>query len=286
MTTKEELARLDDIGIASWDRHDPQAFLDLFADNFEWVDDNLPAPIRNREEARQYTESWFTAFPDLHLRETNRIIGDDTIASEVELTGTNQGPLNFGNRQIPPTGKRISNRATVFVRTENGKIKEFHTHPDTMGMLAQLGVVDPALAPTASSPRGDTGMSRDDLVRLDDQQTEAFNRGDADAFLDQLADNFVWIDDSAPEPIRDRDSARRYMQGWMTAFPDMRVRVTNRVVGELDMGGGNRVPATGRNVNFRGSSFFRARNGRVTEFHTYADNMSMLTQLGLAEAPA
>ncbi|WP_158840727.1 ester cyclase [Saccharothrix deserti] len=298
MTTKEELRRLDDVGIASWDRHDPDAFVNLFADNFEWVDDSLPAPMRSREEARRFTESWFTAFPDMHLREINRVVGDDSVASEVEFTGTNQGPLNFGDRQIPPTGKKVSSRSTVFARIENGKIKEFHTHPDAIGLMAQLGVVDSSLSPS----RAESAMSREDLIRLDDQQTEAFNRGDADAFINTLADDFVWIDDVAPEPIRDRDSARRYVQTWMTAFPDMRVRVTNRVVGddsvadeleltgtnsgELDLGGGNRVPATRRKVAVRGSSFIRARNGKITEFHSYSDNMSMLTQLGLAEAPA
>jgi steroid delta-isomerase-like uncharacterized protein len=295
MTTKEELARLDDLGIASWDRHDPDAFLDLFADRFEWVDDTQPAPMRSREEARRYTESWFSAFPDLHLREINRIIGDDSIAAEVELTGTNRGPLDVGDRQIPATGRKISSRATVFIKTENGKISEFHTHPDAMGMMAQLGVID-------GPARAEAGSSREDLIRLNDKLTESFNRRDTDAFLDSLADDFVWIDDAAPEPIRDRDSARRYMQGWLTAFPDMRIRETNVVVGddsvageqeftgtntgELDLGGGNRVPATGRKVTMRGSSFFRARNGKITEFHTYGDNLGMLSQLGLAEPPA
>jgi len=295
MTTKEQLARLDDLGIASWDRHDPDAFLDLFADRFEWVDDTQPAPMRSREEARRYTESWFSAFPDLHLRETNRIIGDDSIAAEVELTGTNSGPLSVGDRQIPPTGKKVSSRATVFIKTENGKIREFHTHPDAMGMMTQLGVID-------GPAREETVSSREDLIRLNDKLTESFNRRDPEAFLDSLADDFVWIDDAAPEPIRDRDSARRYMQGWLTAFPDMRIHETNVVVGddsvageqefigtntgELDLGGGNRVPATGRRVTMRGSSFFRARNGKITEFHTYGDNLGMLAQLGLAGPPA
>ncbi|MEU4444546.1 ester cyclase [Actinosynnema sp. NPDC050801] len=295
MTTKEELARLDDAGIASWDRHDPDAFLSLFADEFEWVDDTRPTPMRSREEARRYTESWFTAFPDMHMREINRVIGDDSIASEVEFTGTNRGPLDFGDQRIPPTGKKISTRATVFIRTEHGKIREFHTHPDSLGLMTQL------TAPDGPAHEGG-GMTAADLTRLDDQQNDAFNRGDVDAFVDALADDFVWIDDTAPEPIRDRDSARAYLRGWRTAFPDMRLRVTNRIVGddavagelefhgtntgELDLGGGRRVAPTGRECTFRGSFFFRARNGKITEFNTYTDNLSMLTQLGLAGPPA
>lgn len=295
MTTKEELARLDDVGIASWDRHDPDAFLNLLADDFEWLDDTEPAPIRDRAEARRYVESMFTAFPDLHLRETNRIIGDDTVAAEVELTGTHTGPLRMGDQQIPPTGRRVANRATVFVRIKDGKIKEFHTHPDAMGMMTQLGVLD-------GPAREETAMSREELIRMDDRQTASFNGRDADAFLDMLADDFVWIDDALPEPIRDRATARRYMDGWVTSFPDMRVRVVNRVVGddgvagevefsgtntgELDLGDGNRVPATGKKVRFPGSYFFRARNGKIKEFHTYGDTLGLLTQLGVAQPPA
>ncbi|MEU4764661.1 ester cyclase [Actinosynnema sp. NPDC023794] len=295
MTTKEELARLDDAGIASWDRHDADAFLSLFADEFEWVDDTQPAPMRNREEARRYAESWFTAFPDMHMREINRVIGDDSIASEVEFTGTNRGPLTVGDQRMPPTGKKVSTRATVFIRTEHGKIREFHTHPDSLGLMAQLGAPD-------GPAREEAGMTTADLARLDDQQNDAFNRGDIDAFVDALADDFVWIDDAEPEPIRDRDAARRLVQGWRTAFPDVRLRVTNRVIGdnavageleirgtntgELDLGGGRRVPPTGRECSVRGSFFFKGRNGKITEFHTYSDNLGMLAQLGLAGPPA
>ena len=295
MTTKEELARLDDTGIACWDRHDADAFLALFADDFEWVDDTRPMPMRSREEALRYTRSWFTAFPDMRMKETNRVIGDDSIASEVEFTGTNQGPLYVGDQQIPATGRKMSTHAMVFIRTENGKIKQFHTHPDSLGMMAQLGMVD-------GPPRDETGMTAEDLIRLDEQQNEAFNRKDADGFLAGLADDFVWIDDAMPEPIRDLDAARAYVQGFWTAFPDLELRVTNRIVGddavagelefhgthtgELDLGGGNRMPPTGRECTFRGSFFFKARDGEITEFHTYTDSLGMMSQLGVIGAPS
>ena len=144
--------------------------------------------------------------------------------------------------------------------------------------------------------------TKEELARLDDQQNEAFNRKDVDGFLAGLADDFVWIDDSLPEPIRDLDAAREYVQGFWTAFPDLRLRTTDRIVGDdsvagelefhgthtgdLDLGDGKRLAATGRECTFRGSFFFKARHGAITEFHTYTDNMAMLSQLGVIGPPA
>jgi steroid delta-isomerase-like uncharacterized protein len=139
---KEDLERLDDAGMDAWDRHDADGFVDLLADGFAWVDDGIPEPMRTREAAKQYVETWFTAFPDMRVRTTKRVVGDDdSVAAEVEYTGTNTGRLNFGGMDLPATGKKITGRGCYFVTAENGKIKEFHTHPDAAGMMAQLGLM-------------------------------------------------------------------------------------------------------------------------------------------------
>ncbi|XVV00329.1 ester cyclase [Actinosynnema sp. CA-248983] len=141
MTSKEELVRLDDEGTEAWNRHDVDGFLDTLAYDFEWTDDDEPAPIRTREEARRAMEAWLTAFPDMHIDLTNRVVGDDAVAGELRLTGTNTGPLVMGGATIPPTGKKIDTSGTYFVKTSDGKISQFHTHANTFGMMAQLGLV-------------------------------------------------------------------------------------------------------------------------------------------------
>ena len=139
--SNEELARIDDLGMAAWDNHKPESFLDLFADDFVWRDLTVPEPMRSRDEATQYMQGWFTAFPDMHVRTINRVIGDDAVAAEVEFTGTNTGPLAMGGMQLPPTGKSVVGHGAYFARVKDGKVVEFSSHPDAAGMMMQLGLM-------------------------------------------------------------------------------------------------------------------------------------------------
>ncbi|MEU7532084.1 ester cyclase [Saccharothrix sp. NPDC042600] len=141
MTSREELLRLDDQGTQAWNRHDVDGFLDTLAEDFEWLDDAQPAPIRTRDEARQAMRQWFTAFPDMHIDVTNRVVGDEAVAGELRFTGTNTGPLELGGATIPPTGRKVDTSGTYFVKTVEGKVSQFHTHANTFGMMAQLGLV-------------------------------------------------------------------------------------------------------------------------------------------------
>lgn len=139
--SKADLERIDDLGMAAWDDHKAQAFVDLFADEFIWRDLNLPEPMRTASEAIAYMERWFTAFPDMRVRTTNRVVGESSIAAEVEFTGTNTGPLGLGGKDTPATGRSVTGHGAWFARVEGGRVVEFSSHPDTAGMMAQLGLM-------------------------------------------------------------------------------------------------------------------------------------------------
>ena len=44
--SKQELERIDDLGMAAWDNHKPDAFADLFADEFVLRDMTVPEPLQ------------------------------------------------------------------------------------------------------------------------------------------------------------------------------------------------------------------------------------------------
>jgi uncharacterized protein (TIGR02246 family) len=137
--SKEEVERIDDEGMAAFNRHDPDAFAALFADDAVLTDVASPDPMRGRDAAKSWANSWLTAFPDLNLKQTNRVIGDDAVAGEVEFTGTNSGPMVMGGKEIPPTNKTVIGRGAYLARVRGGKMVEFNAHPDIAGMLMQLG---------------------------------------------------------------------------------------------------------------------------------------------------
>ena len=136
-----EISQLDDRGLAAWDAHDPDAFVELFADDFVWYDWTTPEPIRDKEAAERYFNSWMRAFPDLKTRRVDRVIGDDAVATEIEWTGTNSGPLAMGDAELPPTNKTVTGRGTYMARARDGKVVEFRSHPDVAGMMMQLGMM-------------------------------------------------------------------------------------------------------------------------------------------------
>lgn len=137
--SREDLERLDDQGMSAWDDHDAEAFVSLFADEFVLHDWTLPEPIRDREEARQYFNAWMTAFPDMRVKQTSRVVGDDAVAAEVQFDGTNSGPMVMAGNEIPPTNKTVTGRGSYIARVRGGKIIEMSAHPDVAGMMMQLG---------------------------------------------------------------------------------------------------------------------------------------------------
>jgi steroid delta-isomerase-like uncharacterized protein len=137
--SRADVERIDDQGIAAWDNHNADAFANLLADDFVWTDLTLPEPMRTKDEARQYAQAWFTAFPDMRIKETNRIVTDDAVAVELEFTGTNTGPMTMAGREIPPTGRTVLGKGAFFARIQDGKIVQFSSHPDVAGLMMQLG---------------------------------------------------------------------------------------------------------------------------------------------------
>ncbi|MFI6820679.1 ester cyclase [Micromonospora sp. NPDC050187] len=137
------LMRSDDARFSTWDTHQVDAFVDLLADAFVLRDTTISAPITTRDGVRDYARAWLTAFPDMRIRRTSRLVdeADDTVAAEVEFTGTNTGPLTVGARQVPPTGKAVVGRGAYFARMKAGRFVELSFHPDQAGVLAQLGLM-------------------------------------------------------------------------------------------------------------------------------------------------
>lgn len=139
--SREELERLDDRGVSAWENHDADTWVDIFADDFVLEDWTLPEPIRDKEALRAYFEAWMNAFPDMQTKRTNRVVGDDAVAGEIEFSGTNTGTMVMGGMEMPPTNKSVVGRGSYIARVRDGKVVEFSSHPDVAGVMMQLGLM-------------------------------------------------------------------------------------------------------------------------------------------------
>ena len=145
-------------------------------------------------------------------------------------------------------------------------------------------------------------MSIQDNIKLDEEEIAAWNAHDVERALAIFPDNVMWHDVSSPQPFNGKDGIRQYLQGWFSAFPDMKITVKNRiaaedqVAAEIDFVGTNTgalqlapgmpaIPATGIKVNGRGTYFIRFENGKPVEVHSYPDAAGMMMQLGLMPMP-
>ena len=145
-------------------------------------------------------------------------------------------------------------------------------------------------------------MSVQDNLKLDEENFVAWNAHDVDGPLALYSDDVVWVDVGIPEPLRGKEAVRQYVQGWFSAFPDIKLTVKNRLVtedqvagelewvgtqsGPLQLGPGTpALPATGKKITGKGTYFVRVKNNKAAEVHTYPDTAGLMMQLGLMPMP-
>lgn len=135
--------KLDEEEIAAWNAHDVERALVVFPDDVVWHDISSPQAFNNKDAIRQYLQGWFSAFPDIKITVTNRVVTEDQVAAEIDFVGTNSGPLQLApsSPAIPATGRKVTGKGTYFVRFKGGKPVEVHSYPDAAGMMMQLGLM-------------------------------------------------------------------------------------------------------------------------------------------------
>jgi predicted ester cyclase len=109
------------------------------ADEFVGYASGIPEPHRGPEELKQTLAMFREGFPDLTSEILNSCSAGDMAAVHWVSRGTHEG--EFMN--IEPTGAQIEFEGMEFVRFEDGKIVESHVVWDALGVLGQLGVVEP-----------------------------------------------------------------------------------------------------------------------------------------------
>ena len=98
---------------------------------------NLPGGI---EGLKQFLSMISTAFPDIQVKVEDMIAQNDRVAVRLTVSGTHKGVL-MGT--IPPSGKEATWSGIDFLRISEGKIAERWAVRDLLGMMRQIGAINP-----------------------------------------------------------------------------------------------------------------------------------------------
>ncbi len=102
---------------------------------------NARFTARGTDALKQSMRDLFAAFPDGKFLIEDIGAWDDKVCVRYMFRGTHTNNLNLTDGTIPATGKSISANAMAIFRCENGKIAEFWSAVDDLGMMEQLGVI-------------------------------------------------------------------------------------------------------------------------------------------------
>lgn len=117
------------------------AAMETLADDLQWLE--IPTgQTRGKNDYKQYSQTWITAFPDNKVEITNIISTEDWVVAENVVRGTHTGPLEGPGGVIQPTRKTISLPGCDIWQIRNGKIVSVHSYYDMASLLFQLGMTE------------------------------------------------------------------------------------------------------------------------------------------------
>lgn len=138
-------------------------------------------------------------------------------------------------------------------------------------------------------------MTTDTKRMIERIPLEVLNKGDFDLLDELVATDFV---EHSPQPgvPPTREGFKQTLVGLKTAFPDLLYtiddsiesgdRIVHRVTASGTMKGDFMgIPATGKRATWSEIHIGRVANGRLAEHWALFDQLGMLVQLGIVQAP-
>ena len=141
-------------------------------------------------------------------------------------------------------------------------------------------------------------MTKRQMLGRAERACAAWNQGDADGVVAEVADDVIWRDAGLGPPLQGREALRAATQAYMTAFPDLRVTISShtidgpRLAYEWVSTGTHQgvlmgLAPTGRWIENYGATVTTCdEDGVVIEGSSYWNPLAMFRQLGLEAAPA
>ncbi|MFI1394278.1 ester cyclase [Streptomyces sp. NPDC020681] len=128
-----------------------------------------------------------------------------------------------------------------------------------------------------------------------DTAYKTLERGDLDACVEMLTENFIANVPGIPDPLHGREIWRLGARAMLDGFPDLQINVEdmfgvdNKVVVRVHFRGTHRgtfqgVAATDRQVSFRSIEIYRIEGDKIAEEWVAPDMISLMQQISSAPA--
>lgn len=136
----------------AWNAHDLDVLEGLVTEDITWDDPAMHGEtVHGRAEFRAFTETFFHAFPDVHLDDNGPLhfaIAGAALALPWRMTGTFTAELALWGKQfaaepptIPPTGKSFDIHGVDLYEFREGLLSEWTIVYDLMGFSQQIGLM-------------------------------------------------------------------------------------------------------------------------------------------------
>jgi len=103
--------------IATWNKHNISATMELLDPDIEFRSPLFADPVRGIEARKGEVENFLTSMPDFEFKLIRIATDGDFVATELVGTGTSTGPAKLPGRDpIPPTGRHVEFGMAGFFR--------------------------------------------------------------------------------------------------------------------------------------------------------------------------
>lgn len=139
-------------------------------------------------------------------------------------------------------------------------------------------------------------MAEKDNLQFANHAIAAINAHDINEYLQLIDDSYVGESETLPGPIHGREGARQTMTTMFQAFPDIHIEIEeligsgDHVVSRVRLTGTHKgtfagVPATNKKATWHACNVVRIKDGKAISGRVYADNVSLMRQLGVLPVP-
>ena len=250
---------------------------------------SVEVDIDSSEGYKELIGMFRTAFSDFNVAVEDMVVEGDMVTTRLTYTGTHKGNL----RDISPTGVEVTFTGICTFKISDGKIVEGRTEYDALGLMLQLGVIEPSpdwppqnrtgedfLWSTLSDVTGDPGdpeTNKATVLRM----YEVVNLGNVDLIDEVVATNIANHD-----PIWSVINGFEVYKEWMGGFAS---DPTSHETVDLILAEGDKVvthwtyswldASLGKRIKVSGADIWRLADGKIVERWSSKDFFGMLQRM-------